>query len=1165
MVRQQRHARVRRAFLASMITTFSALWLAFPAAGSTPPAVQHAPAKPQPGGDEKAISTVANWLFESNNAFANAGAAAVTLGDVNGDGISDFAVGAPNYDGPEPGQLNGGAVFVFFGRQGGPNTTPDQSFYSTLGSFGAAVAPAGDVNGDGYHDLLVGVPDAADGRVHVYLGSPTGLQASPAWQYAHNDPGFALARFGSSVAPAGDVNGDGYDDIIIGADFSGDGAGAAFVFLGGVGGLSPAVNWSLSGGAGHRFGISVSGAGDVNGDGYDDVIIGATGAGGSTPQGDPYYGVAYVYHGGPAGLASFPTTRLFGLQFGAAHGRAVAGAGDVNGDGYADVVVGSPLWDSPSGSTDTGRAQIFPGSAGGVSTTPIFEERGNAAFAQFGAAVAPAGDVNGDGLADVVVGVPSRIDGLPNNGYAAVVRGARAGVGTPSIYWFVPRGNAAGFGAVVGTAGDVNNDGFSDLIVGSPLYANGQTEEGAAEIFYGGGDPPFSSLFNGSVNGWHNSTFLGWVTTTVGDVDGDGFSDVAVSAPNLNVNMAADGGVLLYNGSASGLSATRLWAGEQSGGSFGYAVAAAGDVNGDGYGDVIVGAPLTGSSGKAYVWHGGPFGPSSGPADWSASFGTAGAWFGASVAGAGDVNGDGYADVIIGAPNDENDQTDEGRAYLFLGSAAGLAAAPAWVVEGDQAGARLGISVASAGDVNRDGYSDVIVGADMWDIALSPPFSLPDAGLVLVYHGGAGGPATAPALTIGGAASLYQFGSCVAPAGDIDGDGYSDVIVAARYADVTTTDEGEVYVFRGSPSGLSSTAHWSHRSGQAFANLGSWVAGAGDVNGDGYSDVIVGALFADRNGYQDNGQALVFAGPLTGAAATTPLWSFAGQQSFENLGNAVGAAGDINGDGFADILTGSPGYTANFFGEGRMLVFYGNRLFNVENTRSWQARQRRGDDSAPLALLGRTGTPPALRLKALGASAAGRSRVRLEWEVKPLGLLFDGQLSGRGTWADNGLGGAGNPPTLDSGNLTLPAAATAHWRLRVASRSPYHPHSPWISPAGNGPQEADVRVGNPALTSVGGPGLPLGAPLAVSAAPNPFNPRTSLLFALPREGRVKVELFDLRGRLLATLLDEVRPAGRVELAWDGRDGEGRPLSSGAYHARVTAAGQVGSARLLLVR
>ena len=116
-------------------------------------------------------------------------------------------------------------------------------------------------------------------------------------------------------------------------------------------------------------------------------------------------------------------------------------------------------------------------------------------------------------------------------------------------------------------------------------------------------------------------------------------------------------------------------------------------------------------------------------------------------------------------------------------------------------------------------------------------------------------------------------------------------------------------MFRGSSGGLAVTPHWSYGSGQAYADLGCSAASAGDVNGDGLSDIIVGAVFADRNGRHDNGEALVFAGPLTGGAATTPIWSFAGQADYENVGHVVASGGDINGDGFADVLAGAPGFT----------------------------------------------------------------------------------------------------------------------------------------------------------------------------------------------------------------------------------------------------------------
>jgi hypothetical protein len=227
---------------------------------------------------------------------------------------------------------------------------------------------------------------------------------------------------------------------------------------------------------------------------------------------------------------------------------------------------------------------------------------------------------------------------------------------------------------------------------------------------------------------------------------------------------------------------------------------------------------------------------------------------------------------------------------------------------------------------------------------------------------------------------------------------------------------------------------------------------------------------------------------------------------------------------------------------------------------------RRADDSAPIALLGLANEPSPLRLKLYGGSAAGRDDVRLEWEMEPLAALLDGFGLGRGGWVDNGAYGAGNPPLLDSGALARPAGSVAHWRARVAGRSPFFPHSAWFSPAGNGRQEADLLIRDLLLSGVGdGPARPLGGALPVSAAPNPFNPRTTIAFENARGGRVRIELFDLRGRALGVLLDEERPAGRVELPWDGRDGAGRDVASGSYFARVEAGGQAGTARLTLLR
>ncbi|MEM7413107.1 MAG: integrin alpha [Myxococcota bacterium] len=167
---------------------------------------------------------------------------------------------------------------------------------------------------------------------------------------------------------------------------------------------------------------------------------------------------------------------------------------------------------------------------------------------------------------------------------------------------------------------------------------------------------------------------------------------------------------------------------DQASSSFGFSVASAGDVNGDGFADVIVGAqsydagPGNDNEGRAFLFHGSspkiPNG-SVGAADTTFSSGQATSSFGASVAAAGDVNGDGFPDVVIGSPRYDNGETDEGVAFVYLGSATGIASgdvstAAAWI-ESDQAGAELGWAVASAGDVNHDGFADLVVGAPEYD------------------------------------------------------------------------------------------------------------------------------------------------------------------------------------------------------------------------------------------------------------------------------------------------------------------------------------------------------------------------------------------------------------------------------------------------------------------
>jgi hypothetical protein len=322
---------------------------------------------------------------------------------------------------------------------------------------------------------------------------------------------------------------------------------------------------------------------------------------------------------------------------------------------------------------------------------------------------------------------------------------------------------------------------------------------------------------------------------------------------------------------------------DQAGAMLGFSVSSAGDVNGDGFDDVIVGAfsydTTEINEGRAYLYHGSAWGLGATP-NWLADGGQANDLFGYSVAGAGDVNGDGYDDVIVGALQYDGAAQNGGGAFVYHGSGSGLSSARDWPAAGNQGYAWLGFSVAGAGDVNGDGFADVIVGEPLFDVAAE------NEGRVYVYHGSASGLGPSPDWTANGNAAEGRFGKSVATAGDVNGDGFADVIVGADGYDDELVNQGRVYVYRGSGAGLAPTAAWFAEGDQEYGQLGISVATAGDVDGDGFADVIAGARRYD-NPEIDEGRAFLyhFAG-----AAYVPAASTAGRLLLSLLVVTVGAA-----------------------------------------------------------------------------------------------------------------------------------------------------------------------------------------------------------------------------------------------------------------------------------
>ncbi len=288
------------------------------------------------------------------------------------------------------------------------------------------------------------------------------------------------AQFGISVAKAGNVNNDQFDDIIIGAPYYIDAMlGAAFVFHGGLTGPSASPQWTTYGGDYTYYGWCVASAGDVNGDQIADVIVGEPLWPGSWL---PHRGRAKVYLGSyPGGLSTTPATTLVGSQDYCKFGYSVAGGGDVTGDGYGDVIIGAPYYDG--GETDEGKVYVHYGNATGVSGTANWTAEANRATSLLGYSVGM-GDLNSDDFADVFAGAPyfdATEFGTRDNGLVQVWFGSSTGLPSSPTQSIAPwTENNALFGTSVAFVKRFEWESSPAIVVGAPSTSG----NGQASVWY---------------------------------------------------------------------------------------------------------------------------------------------------------------------------------------------------------------------------------------------------------------------------------------------------------------------------------------------------------------------------------------------------------------------------------------------------------------------------------------------------------------------------------------------------------------------------------------------------------------------------------------------------------------------------------------------------------
>lgn len=837
-------------------------------------------------GDATGIDTTPDWRADGDLPSTQFGKTVAGIGDVNGDGIDDVAVAAPGY--------GGGAVFVWYGSEttglngGTPGTVANADWradgIASNAQLGHSIA-ATDVDGNGINDLIAGAPGYSndpttfdEGAVFIWYGSESGLgdDGTPANADWMAEGDFLSGRLGTTLV-AGHLNDDEYGDLAMGAlQAPGYDAYSGYVWVvrGEAGGLTiPGLGAATpvgGGDANDRYGHAMA-AGDFDFDGIDELAVGI-----------PGYTETLVSQGAVAvlkGTSAVPVWFRIGASHNEEFGKSLA-AGKHDGDPFEDLLVGSPTWtDFVAMHSGAGQVNLFPGSKVPIlSQEPVWSFSGNENIQRVGWAVAMV-DVNGDGASELLVSTPHDDDTFIDQGVAWIWPGVPGETTvqddcitpTPDLTIEAPvTGRYRGhFGRVVANAGDVNGDGVDDVIVSGPNYGT----EGVVFVFHG--RAPDAQGVPGGLDPTPAFTFsdpsvqrLGIGAAAAGDVDGNGYDDIIVSATGWGTGYQyIPGGVWLFFGEEGGLDPQRVWTATSpiTPDQFGFAATGVGDIDHDGYDDIMVGAigyekvfshdPHRDILPRVYLWYGGPDGPAGG---------------------------------IPGTPGNAD-----------------------WYTESDQIMDGLGRSIAAAGDLDNDSFDEVVLGAPFRDFG---PVEY-DRGIVWVYRGSGtrrnqsapgslGDPGDADFSLIG-VEDYENFGMGLSSA-DLDDDDDSDLIIGAPGASgAIGPRQGRVTVIKGQQFPLDPRNRSEVMGDRPYADFGFTVVGTRDANGDGIDDYLVGAWNLSNDRHRQGRAYLYLGDPVS--LPLSPQWQATGSEAGELMGAGLAGA-DVNADGIADIVVGSPYY-----------------------------------------------------------------------------------------------------------------------------------------------------------------------------------------------------------------------------------------------------------------
>ncbi len=751
----------------------------------------------------------------------------------------------------------------------------------------------GDINGDGYDDWATAINGANyelpntsrwSGAVHIYLGSSQKRGSeTPADIVIYGDEN---NQIGNGVWSAGDVNGDGYDDILIYClrkeESSGNYIPVHALYYGSqhFDSNEDLVFTKLDQHAGTANFSSA--AGDVNNDGFDDILLSIP-----TYIGGVDTGHVYLYYGAEdmdnapdiifSGTVRPPSVNGGALNFGGA-----TRAGDVNGDGFDDILIST-----------SNSANLYLGAVHMDKTEDAVYNDVCGTALRTGPLVTAVGDVNKDGYDDIIYATSTAFLCFGNDFVNDV----------PDI--IIPMWNENGDRMSVSAAGDVNNDGFDDILLGTNTM--GSIELGQVGLFLGSAE--MDSIVDVMFDAPQPWTVFGYSVSGNGDFNGDGFSDMLIgdvgNVSSIDEHDEAGSISLYYGGQSLSNQADAVFSGIADAEGFGSAVANAGDVNNDGYPDILVGASQYWEgyyAGRVYLFYGAEI-PHKKPDlvfKSTTAYNGNQVFFGQQVGSAGDVNGDGFADIFI---------REKYKVSLFLGGAP----MDTLVDKIFNLQVSTDFDFCAVGDVNKDGYDDLLYGK---------PFQ-GSAGAAVVFLGAAN-LNDAQEITINGSNTGDSFGKKVAAAGDMNKDGYADFLVAIPGSDGYGEDLGMIKFFFGdSLIPTSQSIEYPPPDGDSFSyDFGFHLCGARDINGDGYNDVVVSkGLYSLTENSNEGRIYIYYGGPETDKNVDVIL---TGSSSKMYLGlRRLKLIPDMNGDGFAEILTSEGNYTSAGDDHERAVIFYG--------------------------------------------------------------------------------------------------------------------------------------------------------------------------------------------------------------------------------------------------